>query len=85
VLPAAVEPSITVPALERMQLGHRWSGWTRGELRLHCRGTDGAPPGISRHHCLLELQVPEHPSERWNVPVPLRPDTCPELMTVMPL
>jgi hypothetical protein len=36
-------------------------------------------------HCFDEVQRPMHPSDRLNVPEPLRPETWPELTTVTPL
>src|SRR5258708_8651939 len=38
----------------------------------------------SRGYCFDAVQRPTHPSDRLNVPAPLRPETWPELMTVMP-
>src|SRR5258708_32876896 len=38
----------------------------------------------SRRYCFDAVQRPTHPSDRLNVPAPLRPETWPELMTVMP-
>ena len=41
----------------------------------------------NRHesHCFADVQVPPQPSDRRNVPEPLRPETWPELVTVTPL
>ena len=35
-------------------------------------------------YCFDEVQRPTHPSDRLNDPEPPRPETWPELMTVMP-
>jgi hypothetical protein len=36
-------------------------------------------------YCLEATQRPEHPSDRWNVPEPVRPERRPWLVTPMPL
>lgn len=35
-------------------------------------------------YCFDDVHVPVQPSDRLNVPEPLRPETWPELKTVMP-
>lgn len=36
------------------------------------------------HYCFNPVQLPTHPSERRNVPEPLRPDRRPDMVHVMP-